>query len=111
MGNKMKTMNLLLSVFLMFVFAIATMNAAEIETENKVETSFIEIAAAAEEKSQLMDDEDDDDEDDEDDEDDDDEDDEADSEDDDDDDEDDEEEEEDDEDDEDDEEEDEEESD
>merc|ERR1712166_46793 len=108
MGNKMKTMNLLLSVFLMFVFAIATMNAAETETENKVETSFIEITAAAEEKSQLMDD----DEDDEDDEDDDDEDDEADSEDDDDDDdEDDEEEEEDDEDDEDDEEEDEEESD
>merc|ERR1740133_418794 len=101
-------MNLLLSVFLMFVFAIATMNAAETETENKVETSFIEIAAAAEEKSQLMDD--DDDEDDEDDEDEDDEDDE-DEDDEDDDDEDDEDDEDDDEDDEDDEEEDEEESD
>merc|ERR1712037_849186 len=64
---KMKTMKLLLSIFLMFVFAIATMNAQEAQKE----TSFIQTAEAAKEqlqaKESLMDDDDDDDDDDEDD--------------------------------------------
>merc|ERR1712222_62320 len=78
--TKMKTMKLLLAVFLMFVFAIA-MNAAETEKEI-LERSFIETATAVEEQAKEksveqakeMDDDDEDDEDDEDDDDEDDED-------------------------------------